>query len=186
MTKAGVSIADIAAGVTAYHSILAALLHRDKIGRGDHIDVSMLRPWPSGWVSLCICLRRARSSEERRRPRTIYPYGPYETVDGIVFRAAERPRNWTLFAEVVLRQPDLAADPRFKGNAARADHRELLEPILLGILSSLSLEEAIARLDTRASPPRMSMTWRLSGLTPNLRRVTAGAKSARLSGRSQP
>ena len=39
MAKAGISIADISAGVTAYHSILAALLHRDKIGRGDHIDV---------------------------------------------------------------------------------------------------------------------------------------------------
>jgi itaconate CoA-transferase len=78
---------------------------------------------------------------------TIYPYGPFETVDGIVFLGLQNDREWILFAEAVLRRPDLAADPRFKGNAGRADHRDLLEPILVGILSSLSTGEAIARLE---------------------------------------
>ena len=149
MTKAGISIADIAAGVTAYHSILAALVHRDKIGRGDHIDVSMLEAMAE-WMGFPMYFAFDGAPPPPRNGAghaTIYPYGPYETVDGIVFLGLQNDREWILFAEAVLRHPDLAADPRFKGNAARADHRELLEPILVGILSSLSTEEAIARLE---------------------------------------
>jgi itaconate CoA-transferase len=149
MAKAGISIADISAGVTAYHSILAALLHRDKIGRGDHIDVSMLEAMAE-WMGFPMYFAfDGAPPPPRNGPghATIYPYGPYETVDGIVFLGLQNDREWILFAEAVLRRPDLAADPRFKGNAARADHRDLLESTLVGILSPLSTEEAIARLE---------------------------------------
>jgi itaconate CoA-transferase len=149
MAKAGISIADISAGVTAYHSILAALLHRDKIGRGDHIDVSMLEAMAE-WMGFPMYFAFDGAPPPPRNGAghaTIYPYGPFETVDGIVFLGLQNDREWILFAEAVLRRPDLAADPRFKGNAGRADHRDLLEPILVGILSSLSTEEAIARLE---------------------------------------
>jgi itaconate CoA-transferase len=149
MAKAGISIADIAAGVTAYHSILAALLHRDRIGRGDHIDVSMLEAMAE-WMGFPMYFAFDGAPPPPRNGAghaTIYPYGPYETADGIVFLGLQNDREWIVFAEVALRRPDLAADPRFKGNAGRADHRNLLEPILVSILSSLSTEEATARLE---------------------------------------
>jgi itaconate CoA-transferase len=149
MAKAGISIADISAGVTAYHSILAALLRRDKIERGDHIDVSMLEAMAE-WMGFPMYFAFDGAPPPRRNGAghaTIYPYGPFETVDGIVFLGLQNDREWILFAEAVLRRPDLAADPRFKGNAGRADHHDLLEPILVGILSTLSTEEAMARLE---------------------------------------
>jgi itaconate CoA-transferase len=149
IAKAGISIADIAAGVTAYHSILAALLHRDRIGRGDHIDVSMLEAMAE-WMGFPMYFAFDGAPPPSRNGAghaTIYPYGPYETADGSVFLGLQNDREWIVFAEVALRRPDLAADPRFKGNAGRADHRNLLEPILVGILSSLSTEEATARLE---------------------------------------
>ena len=149
MAKAGISIADIAAGVTAYHSILAALLHRDRIGCGDHIDVSMLEAMAE-WMGFPMYFAFDGAPPPPRNGAghaTIYPYGPYETADGIVFLGLQNDREWIVFAEVALRRPDLAADPRFKGNAGRADHRNLLEPILVRILSSLSTEEATARLE---------------------------------------
>jgi itaconate CoA-transferase len=149
MAKAGISIADISAGVTAYHSILAALLHREKIGRGDHIDVSMLEA-VAEWMGFPMYFAFDGAPPPPRNGTghaTIYPYGPYETADGIVFLGLQNDREWILFAEAVLRRPDLGADPRFKGNAGRADHRDLLEPILVRVLSSLSTEEAIARLE---------------------------------------
>ena len=59
---------------------------------------------------------------------TIYPYGPYATADGSVFFGLQNDREWVAFAEGVLRRSDLAADPRFKGNAGRANHRDVLEP----------------------------------------------------------
>jgi itaconate CoA-transferase len=149
MAKAGISIADIAAGVTAYHSILAALLHRGRTGQGDHIEVSMLEAMAE-WMGFPMYFAFDGAPPPPRNGAghaTIYPYGPYDTVDGGVFFGLQNDREWAAFAETVLERPELAADPRFKGNAGRAGHREILEPILVGVLSSLSTGEAIARLE---------------------------------------
>jgi itaconate CoA-transferase len=149
MAKAGISIADIAAGVTAYHSILAALLHRATTGRGDHIDVSMLEAMAE-WMGFPMYFAFDGAAPPPRNGAghaTIYPYGPYDTADGGVFFGLQNDREWTAFAEGVLGRPDLAADPRFKGNAGRANHRDVLEPLLTGVLASLSTQEAIARLE---------------------------------------
>jgi itaconate CoA-transferase len=149
MAKAGISIADISAGVTAYHSILAALLHRGRTGQGDHIEVSMLEAMAE-WMGFPMYFAFDGAPPPPRNGAghaTIYPYGPYDTVDGGVFFGLQNDREWAAFAETVLLRPELAADPRFKGNAGRAGHRDVLEPILVGVLSSLSTEEAIARLE---------------------------------------
>jgi itaconate CoA-transferase len=149
MAKAGISIADIAAGVTAYHSILAALLHRERTGRGDHVDVSMLEAMAE-WMGFPMYFALDGAEPPPRNGAghaTIYPYGPYETADGSVFFGLQNDREWTAFASGVLERDDLAADSRFKGNSGRAAHRDLLEPVITGVLSSLASEEAIARLE---------------------------------------
>jgi itaconate CoA-transferase len=149
MAKAAISLADIAAGVTAYHSILAALINRSKTGRGDHVEVSMLEAMAE-WMGFPMYFAFDGAAPPRRSGAghaTIYPYGPYPTADGSVFFGLQNDREWAAFAEIVLERSDLAADPRFRGNAGRADHRDMLEPILTGVLSSLSTEEAIARLE---------------------------------------
>jgi itaconate CoA-transferase len=150
MAKAGISIADIAAGVTAYHTILAALLHRATTGRGDHIEVSMLEAMAE-WMGFPMYFAFDGAAPPTRNGAghaTIYPYGPYDTADGRVFFGLQNDREWAAFAERVLGRPDLAADPRFKGNAGRANNRDTLEPFISGVLASLSTEEAIARLDS--------------------------------------
>jgi len=149
MAKAGISIADIAAGVTAYHTILAALLHRATTGRGDHVEVSMLEAMAE-WMGFPMYFAFDGAPPPPRNGAghaTIYPYGPYATADGSVFFGLQNDREWVAFAEGVLRRSDLAADPRFKGNAGRANHRDVLEPILTGVLSSLATEEAIVRVE---------------------------------------
>jgi itaconate CoA-transferase len=79
---------------------------------------------------------------------TIYPYGPYTTADGGVFFGLQNDREWISFATTVLKRPDLAADPRFKGNAGRAEHRDSLEPVIVEILGAISTAEATARLES--------------------------------------
>jgi itaconate CoA-transferase len=64
-----------------------------------------------------------------------------------VFFGLQNDREWAAFAEVVLKRADLAADPRFKGNAGRSGHRAKLEPILISVLSALSTQEAMQQLD---------------------------------------
>ncbi|HEY5609207.1 MAG TPA: CaiB/BaiF CoA-transferase family protein [Alphaproteobacteria bacterium] len=149
MAKAGISIADIASGVTASNAILAALLQRTKTGAGDHIEVSMLEAMAE-WMGYPMYFALDGAPPPPRTGAghaTIYPYGPYATADGSVFFGLQNDREWAAFAEIVLGRRDLAADPRFKGNTGRTNHRDLLEPILAGVLSSLSTVEAVRRLE---------------------------------------
>ncbi len=149
MAKAGISIADIAAGVTAYHSILAALLHRHGTGIGDHIEVSMLEAMAE-WMGFPMYFALDGASPPPRAGAghaTIYPYGPYATADGSVFFGLQNDREWTAFADIVLKRPDMAADERFRGNSGRASNRDLIEPVLVAKLEALPTSKAMARLE---------------------------------------
>ncbi len=149
MAKAGISIADIAAGVTAYHSILAALINRSRTGAGDNIEVSMLEAMAE-WMGFPMYFALDGAEPPPRNGAghaTIYPYGPYDTADGGVLFGLQNDREWAAFAEGVLKRPEMAGDPRFKGNAGRADHRETIEPVIVETFAALSTEEAIARLE---------------------------------------
>jgi crotonobetainyl-CoA:carnitine CoA-transferase CaiB-like acyl-CoA transferase len=83
-SKAGLSIADIAAGMYAYSNILAALLQRGIDGRGRRIDISMLEAMAE-WMGYPLYYAfdgappppRAGASHA-----TIYPYGPFPAGDG--------------------------------------------------------------------------------------------------------
>jgi len=149
VAKAGISIADIASGVTACNAILAALLHRQRTGTGDHIEVSMLEAMAE-WLGfpMYFALDGAPSPPRTGASHaTIYPYGPYPTSDGEILFGLQNDREWASFAAAVLERVDLAEDPRFKGNAGRAGHRDLLEPIIAGTLGALTTAEALYRLD---------------------------------------
>jgi len=149
VAKAGISIADIASGVTACNAILAALLHRERTGRGDHIAVSMLEAMAE-WMGFPMYFALDGAAPPPRAGAghaTIYPYGPYKTADGEILFGLQNDREWAAFAVHVLDRSDLADDPRFKGNAGRAGHRDLLEPIITGALAALPTEAAMQRLD---------------------------------------
>jgi itaconate CoA-transferase len=149
MAKAGISIADIASGVTACNAILAALIQRAKTSAGDHIEVSMLEAMAE-WMGYPMYFALDGAPPPPRTGAghaTIYPYGPYATSDGSVFFGLQNDREWAAFAKVVLKRSDLAADPRFKGNAGRTGHRDELEPIITSALFTLSTEAAMKRLE---------------------------------------
>jgi crotonobetainyl-CoA:carnitine CoA-transferase CaiB-like acyl-CoA transferase len=147
--KAGNSMADIAAGMYAYSSILAALLQRQRTGEGSHIDVSMLESLAE-WMSFPMYYA---FEGQQPPPRTgashasIYPYGPFETKDGAVILGIQNEREWAAFCEKVLGDASIATDPRFDANAKRNEHREELHAIILGVFKSLSIEQVEARLD---------------------------------------
>ena len=66
---------------------------------------------------------------------TIAPYGSYPASDGKeVLLSIQNEREWEAFCEVVLRQPEVAADPRFRGNAQRVAHRAELDEIIVPAL----------------------------------------------------
>ena len=148
--KAGISIADIAAGTYAYSNILAALLQRGRTGRGSHIDVSMLEALGE-WMGFPMYYAYAGAEPPPRSGAahaTIYPYGPFTAGDGrTVMLGLQNEREWKLFCDKVLRRPGVATDPRFDSNSRRSEHRAELAAIIAEVFGALGAEDVIARLD---------------------------------------
>lgn len=149
-SKSGNSIADIAAGMYAYTNILSALIHRDKTGEGAHIDVSMLESLAE-WMGYPMYYAMDHADAPPRTGAshaTIYPYGPFLAGDGgSVMLGLQNEREWVSFCEVVLLQPALAVDERFKTNSLRNQNRQALEQIILGVFATLTADQVISRLD---------------------------------------
>jgi len=149
-SKAGNSMADIAAGMYAYTGILSALLLRGKTGQGSHIDVSMLESLAE-WMGYPLYYAFEGAPPPPRTAAShasIYPYGPFQAGDGAtVMLGLQNEREWKAFCEGVLRDASLAADTRFDSNARRNDNREALKSIILATFARLTTAEVVARLD---------------------------------------
>ena len=150
MAKAGCSIADIAAGMYAYSHILSALLMRQHTGQGSRIDVSMLESLVE-WMGYPLYYAFEGAAPPPRSGAahaTIYPYGPFDTGDGgTVMLGLQNEREWNLFCDQVLGQPELAEDPRFASNSLRVRHRAALKALILTEFAGLDAEEVLGRLD---------------------------------------
>ena len=149
-SKAGISIADIAAGMYTYTNIMAALLLRQKTGKGSVIDVSMLEALGE-WMGYAMYYSTDGASPPPRTGAThatIYPYGPFQAGDGkTIMLGLQNEREWELFCEKVLDQPELAKDPRFEKNFKRNENRIELQQIILDRFASLTSEQVITKLD---------------------------------------
>jgi len=165
--KAGNSIADIAAGMYAFSSILAALMQRGLDGRGRRIDLSMLESlgeW-MGYPMYYAFDGAAPPPRSGAAHATIYPYGPFTTGDGkTVMLGLQNEREWVAFCDQVLGQPGLATEPRFAGNARRSAEREALRAIIVEAFGALSAKQVRERLDAaqiaNAQVNTMADFWR--------------------------
>ena len=149
-SKAGNSMADIAAAMYAYTGIMAALLQRHKTGKGSHIDVSMLESLGE-WMGYPLYYAFEGAPPPPRTAAShasIYPYGPFQAGDGgTVMLGLQNEREWKLFCEVVLHDAALAADPRFDSNARRNENRAPLKALILATFAGLDTAQVVARLD---------------------------------------
>lgn len=150
-SKAGPSIAVIAAGMYAYTNILAVLLHRQQTGQGRHIDISMLESLTE-WMGYPLYYSIDGAAPPKRTGAshaTIYPYGPFPAGDGkIVMLGLQNEREWKAFCEQVLLQPALANDERFASNPLRVAVRSTLYDIIVNAFAGLSAAEVVQRLET--------------------------------------
>ena len=149
-SKAGISAADIAAGVYAFSGILMALYRREKTGRGGVVQVSLfdaLSEWvlPAAYYGLYGGSAPSRSGAEHA---SIAPYGPYFTGDGKQINIGiQNEREWGQFCALVLLNREIAADPRFYSNSQRSENRKALRSVIAEIFRTLTLEEIVERLE---------------------------------------
>ena len=149
-SKAGCSIADIAAGMYAYTNILAALLQRGRTGEGCRIDVSMLESMAE-WMSYPLYYAFDGAAPPPRTGAshaTIFPYGPFLAGDGkSVMLGIQNEREWAAFCAIVLQTPELANDPRFNANARRVAARDELAALIVAVFSTLTAQQVRERLE---------------------------------------
>ena len=121
-SKAGPSMADIAAGMYAYTNILAALMQRQQTGQGQHIDISMLESLTE-WMGFPLYYAFEGAEPPPRSGAshaTIYPYGPFPAGDGnTVMLGLQNEREWKIFCDKVLLQPELATRALFQQRPAQ-------------------------------------------------------------------
>jgi itaconate CoA-transferase len=150
-SKVGVSIADIAAGMYAYTGILTALFVRKNTGKGTVLEVSMLEALGE-WMGFPSYYAYYGGSEPERTGAshaTIFPYGPFAAGDGkLIFIGIQNEREWVSFCEIVLQQPELAADCRFDSNSNRILNRAILKSLINSLFQTLTAEEIVHLLDT--------------------------------------
>lgn len=151
--KAGIPVADIAAGMYAYSGILAALHHRHTTSEGSHVEISMLEALAE-WMGYPMYFSEYGGSRPTRsgsRHAAIAPYGPFSTGDGEqIFLAVQNDREWNKLVLQVLKSADLLDDPRFGTNMDRVAHVEQLNDLIDTAFSSLTADEAEQRLDAAA------------------------------------
>lgn len=129
--KCGVAITDLFTGLYSVIAIQAALAHRAKTGKGQHIDMSLLD------VATAVTANQAWNYLATGNPPgltgnahpNIVPYQVLPTSDGHVIIACGNDGQYTRFCSL-LERPDLATHADYTTNPLRVKHRETLVPVL--------------------------------------------------------
>jgi crotonobetainyl-CoA:carnitine CoA-transferase CaiB-like acyl-CoA transferase len=146
-TKVGVALVDVLTGLYAFGGVLAALRERDRSGRGQRVEVSLLGSALASLVnqaSSYLCTGRPPRAMGNRHP-SITPYETLATADRPLVVAVGNDGQFARLCRV-LGTPEAAADPRFATNAARVANRDALVALLEGALAARGAAEWVAAL----------------------------------------
>ncbi|HUJ86874.1 MAG TPA: CaiB/BaiF CoA-transferase family protein [Burkholderiales bacterium] len=148
--KAGIPVADIAAGMYAFSAILAALLRRERSGEGATLDITMFEALGE-WMGFPAYFTHYGGAAPPRRGAfhaTIVPYGPFHAGDGgSVFLSIQNDREFERFCDKVLGNRALARDPRFATGPARYANRDATHAEIEHVFAHLTAAQVIDRLE---------------------------------------
>jgi itaconate CoA-transferase len=148
--KAGMSVADIAAGMYTYTGVLTALYQRLRTGEGATLHVAMIDALAE-WMTQP-ALFAAYSEEPPRRTGarhpSIAPYGPFSCGDGNdVFLAVQSDQEWLALCVGLLRRPELGTAAVFRHNTDRVANRPDLERLIADTIGSMTADDVTAVLE---------------------------------------
>lgn len=150
-SKVGFSVADIASGMYALSSVLAALYRRQATGDGATIELSMLEclaEWTAAPTYGAVG-RGAAPTRAGHRHAMISPYGIYPLADGReILIAVQNQTEWEALVSDALGMPELVTDERFATNEGRITNIDDFEPVLRAGLASAPADEMLERLRT--------------------------------------
>lgn len=130
--RSGISVFDVMSGMQATIGVLAALEHRHRTGRGQHVEVNLLATALSGMVNQTSAYVAGDVVPHRmgNAHPSLFPYEPLATADGDLIITAGNNGQFANLCKV-LGVPELADDPRFRTNQDRTANRDELRPLLV-------------------------------------------------------
>jgi crotonobetainyl-CoA:carnitine CoA-transferase CaiB-like acyl-CoA transferase len=148
--RAGVSVLDMGTGIWTALGILAALLERQRSGKGQRVDASLFQ---TGVMFMAYHLLYRQFAGVNPKPQgsrhtAFAPYGAYPTADGAIMIGISSDQAFRRLAEA-LGEPELADDPRFRTNQDRVRNTPELDPILSESFSKHSRSHWTEALDAR-------------------------------------
>lgn len=151
--RTGNSIADINAGILAAVGILAAYQHKQKTGRGQIVETSLIE---AGLQQLYWHAAIHFATGESPGPSgsahvLATPYQAFPTQDGHIIVGGANEKNWERIAQV-LGKPEWLSDPRYRRNSDRMRHRDTLLPAIAEILRTKPSAEWLAAFDEAGVP----------------------------------
>lgn len=125
--RAGVAIADLAAGIFASNAIMAALFARERTGEGQRIDISLLDSMVAlmSYVASNYLISGESPQRYGNAHPNIVPYQEFKTKDGYIALAAGNDRQWSILCDA-FGHPEWAKDERFSTNPKRLENRDVL------------------------------------------------------------
>ena len=180
--RVGVSLCDIATGLTAFSGILRALLRRAATGQGMALSISMFDVL-ADWMNVPLLHWRATGQQPPRlgvSHATLAPYGLYAVRDGALLIGVQSNREWAALCEDVLGKPGLTHDPRFLRNDHRVANRAAMDEQIGPLFARMNRSDLIARLDAaRIAYANLNDIEQLSKHS-ELRQIEARLGSARV------
>jgi len=151
--RAGISVFDVMTGLHTAIGILAAINHRSRTGRGQHVEASLMASALSGMVNQTSAQVAANVTPVRmgNSHPSLFPYEPLPTGDGDLIVTAGNDAQFRKLCEV-LDAVHLADDPRFARTADRTAHRVQLRELLVERLASRSAAEWFRALTSVGVP----------------------------------
>jgi itaconate CoA-transferase len=173
--RVGVSVCDIACGMSAHAAVLEALISRSLTGRGRRLEVSLF-DGIADWMNVPLLYYEGTGKAPQRvglAHPSICPYGAFAMLDGgLVLISIQNEREWSQFCALVLEDPELATQPGFESNNARVANRPAVDARLAHSIGGMTRGDVRRRLGLSQTAYGFVNELADLGQHPALRRVS--------------
>ena len=169
--RTGPPVIDIATGMSACNAILLALLSRDRLGRGQYVEVALfdIAVAMTGFYGMTYLMNGVNQSRFGNSPNGSPSVGVYDAADGPFYVACANDRLYRRLVIEVLGRPDLASGPEFANRRTRSANKDKLRAILAGIFAQDLRDNWIAKMKAANVPVGYLRTIEEAFNSPELR-----------------
>jgi crotonobetainyl-CoA:carnitine CoA-transferase CaiB-like acyl-CoA transferase len=146
--RTGPPIVDMATGMSAVNAILLALMARERLGKGQQVEVALFDIAMSltGFYGMAYLINGTNPGRFGNSPNGSPTVGLYEAADGPLYMACANDRLYRRLVTEVLERPDLLNDPLFINRRVRSQNKEKLRAIIAGVFASDKLENWMTKM----------------------------------------